>query len=82
MNLLKGLKKENIEALADLWENEDFQKLVELLRINQDNYGKLCLTRPNWESVQPLQWYATAFSIVIKTVENCYLKINKIKRRK
>lgn len=79
MDLLNGLKSETIEALAALWQNPDFQKLVELLRLTQDKYAKLCLTRNSWEEVQKLQWEATGFSIVISTVEQASKKLNKEK---
>jgi mevalonate kinase len=82
MNIIKGLKKENIEALSNLWENEDFKKFVELLRVNQENCAKLCLTRTSMDAVLRLQEEARAYSIIIKIVEDCYLKINNIKRRK
>ena len=82
MNLIKGLKKENIESLASLWENEDFKKLVELLRIMQENCAKLCLTRTEMDSVLRLQEEARAYSIIIKIVENCYKKVNNIKPKR
>ena len=82
MNIIKGLKKENIETLSNLWENEDFKKFVELLRVNQENCAKLCLTRTSMDAVLRLQEEARAYSIIIKIVEDCYLKINNIKRRK
>jgi len=81
MNIIKGLKKENIEALAELWEDKNFQKLVDLMRLNQDNFAKLCLTRPTWQQIQELQWYASGFSLIIKTVESCYKKVNNIRRK-
>lgn len=76
-NLLKGLKKENIEALAELWEDKNFQEFVKVLRINQDNYAKLCLTRTNWEETQKLQWQAYTISLILKTVEEAHQKVNK-----
>jgi hypothetical protein len=79
MNIITGLKNENIEALAELWQDNNFQNLVKLLRLNQDNFAKLCLTRTSWEQIQELQWYASAFSLVIKTVEDCYNKVNRRK---
>jgi len=82
MNIIKGLKKENIEALSNLWENEDFKKFVELLRVNQENCAKLCLTRTSMDAVLRLQEEARAYSIIIKIVEDCYNKVNNIKRRK
>jgi len=85
MNLSQGIKKiENIEALARLWDNEDFKVLVSILRINQENFGKLCLTRNSFDDIKELQWHATVFSTVINTVEDCYDKLNdnKPKRRR
>jgi hypothetical protein len=82
MNLIRGLQKENIEALAELWEDKNFQKLVEILRLNQQNFATMCLTRAKWESVQELQWYASAFSMVIKTVQDAHEKVNNIKPRR
>lgn len=82
MTLSKGLKKENTEALAELWEDKNFKKLVELLRINQENCAKLCLTRTSMDAVLRLQEEARAYSIIIKLVEDCYNKVNNLKRRK
>ena len=84
MNLLKGFKKETIEVLAELWEDPKFQKLVEVLRINQDNCAKACLTRTSMEAILRLQEEARAYSIVIKMVEDAYRKANNLpkKRRK
>jgi hypothetical protein len=76
------LKKETQEKLAELWENENFKELVNLLRLNQDNCAKACLTRNNMDEILRLQEEARAYSIVIKTVENCYLKVNNIKTKK
>lgn len=86
MNLLKGLKKETIEDFAELWENKKFQKLVEVLRINQNNLGKQMLlgriNKDNCEAYREIQDTAATYSLVIKIVEDAYLKVNKIKRRK
>ena len=88
MNLLKGLKKETIEDLAELWQNEKFQKLVEILRINRDNLGKSMLmgriTKENCDSYREVQDTAATYSLIIKIVEDAYNKINGIttKRRK
>jgi hypothetical protein len=76
------LKKETQEMMANLWENENFQGLVALLRLNQDNCAKACLTRNNMDEILRLQEEARAYSIVIKTVEDCYNKVNNIKRSK
>jgi hypothetical protein len=73
----KGLKKETLEKLADLWEEPNFQELVRILRINQDNYAKLCLTRTKWEDVMELQYKASAISTIVKTVEESFKRINK-----
>ena len=81
MDILKGLKTETKETLAELWEDKKFQELVKILRVNQDNYAKLCLTRPNWEEIQKLQWQAYTISLIIKTVEEAYRKVNKIKEK-
>jgi hypothetical protein len=80
--LIKGLKQENIEALANLWENTDFKKFVELLRVNQENCAKLCLTRTSMDAILRLQEEARAYSIIIKLVEDCYLKVNNIKPKR
>jgi len=80
--LIKGLKQENIEALANLWENTDFKKFVELLRVNQENCAKLCLTRTSMDAILRLQEEARAYSIIIKLVEDAYNKVNNLKRRK
>lgn len=77
MNLLKGLKPETIEKLAALRRDKKWKELVKILRLTQDKYAKLCLTRNSWEEVQKLQWEATGMSIVIKTVEQAYNKLNK-----
>ena len=82
MNYLKGLKQESVERLADLWKDENFQDFVRVLRLNQENCAKLCLTRNNMEEIVRLQEEARAYSLVIRTVEDAYLKVNKIKRRK
>ena len=82
MNTTKGIKKENIEALANLWENEDFKKLVEILRVNQENCAKACLTRTSMDAILRLQEEARAYSIIIKVVEDCYRKINNLKKKK
>ena len=83
-NLLKGLKTETIENLAELWEDKKFQELVKILRLNQENFAKLCLTRNRWEDIQQLQWHASAFSLIIKTVEDAARKVENLpkKRRK
>jgi len=85
MELIK-LKKENLEAFAELWIDKNFQKLVEVLRVNQENYGKRMLmgriTRENCEGYREFQDIASAFSIVIKIVEDSFNKVNNIKRRK
>lgn len=86
--LLKGLKKETIEDFAELWEDKRFQKLVEVLRINQENLGKSMLagriTRENCDSYREIQDTAATYSLIIKIVEDSYNKINgvKPKRRK
>ena len=80
--LIKGLKQENIEALANLWENTDFKKFVELLRVNQENCAKLCLTRTSMDAILRLQEEARAYSIIIKLVEDCYSKVNNIKPKR
>lgn len=86
MNLLKGLKPNTIESLANLWTNKDFKELVKVLRINQDNLGKMCLLRRtdknNWEEIRELQDTASAYSLIIKTVEDAYRKENKLKEKK
>ena len=86
ISLIKGLKKENIEALADLWENDNFQKLVELLRLNRENLGKQMLmgriSKDNCDAYREVQDRAATFSLVIKTVESCYNKLNKKKTKK
>ena len=84
MDLLKKLKSETIENLAELWEDKKFQELVKVLRLNQENFAKLCLTRTKWEDIQQLQYYASAFSLIIKTVEDAARKVENLpkKRRK
>lgn len=81
MDLIKGLKSETIEKLADLWINPDFKELIKVLRLTQDKYGKLCLTRntnaSNWLEVRELQDKAAGISLVIKTVEQAFNKLNK-----
>ena len=77
MNLIKNLKQETIEKLSELKANEGWKELVKCLRLTQENYGKLCLTRNSWEEVQKLQWEAAAFSMVIQMVEQAHKKINK-----
>lgn len=80
------LKKENTEALATLWEIPEFQKLVEILRINQENYSKRMLggriNKDNFEIYREYQDTASAFSLVIKIVEDAYCKVNNIRRKK
>ena len=80
--LIKGLKKENIEAIANLWENSDFKRFVEILRVNQENCAKLCLTRTSMDAILRLQEEARVYSIIIKIVEDCYNKVNNIKEKK
>lgn len=80
IGLLQGLKPETIESLANLKGNKDYKKLVEVLRLTQDKYAKLCVTRNSWEEVQKLQWETAGISIVIQTVEQAYLKLNKEKK--
>ena len=82
METIQKLKKENIEALATLWEDKNFQKLVGLLRLNQENCAKLCLTRTSMDAILRLQEEARAYSIIIKTVEDAYNKINNIKPKR
>ncbi len=84
MSLATKIKKETQEKLSDLWENENFQEFVKLLRLNQDNCAKACLTRNNMDEILRLQEEARAYSIVIRTVEDCYNQVNgvKTKRRK
>ena len=77
MNLTKDLKHDTIEALATLKTIKNWKELVRILRLTQDKYAKLCLTRNSWEEVQKLQWEAAGISIVIKTVEESYNKLNK-----
>jgi len=77
IGLLQGLKPETIESLANLKGNKDYKKLVEVLRLTQDKYAKLCITRNSWEEVQKLQWETAGISIVIQTVEQAYNKLNK-----
>lgn len=87
-DLIKKLKTETVEDLAELWENEQFQKLVEVLRINQENLGKQMLlgriTKDNCDSYREVQDTAATYSLVIKIVQDCYDKVNlvKPKRRK
>lgn len=76
MNLTNDLKQETIEALADLAINKNFKTLVEVLRLTQDRWAKLCLTRSTWEEVQKLQWQASGLSIVIRLVEEAHEKLN------
>jgi len=86
ISLLKGLKKETIEELAELWEIKQFKKLVEILRINQENLGKQMLmgriTRENCDTYREVQDTAATYSLIIRIVEDAYNKINNIKRRK
>jgi hypothetical protein len=86
ISLLKGLKKETIEELAELWEIKQFKKLVEILRINQENLGKQMLmgriTRENCDNYRELQDTAATYSLIIKIVEDAYKKVNNIKRKK
>jgi len=77
IGLLQGLKPETIESLANLKGNKDYKRLVEVLRLTQDKYAKLCVTRNSWEEVQKLQWETAGISIVIQTVEQAYNKLNK-----
>ena len=82
MDYSKKLKKPSIEALADLWADKNFQELVRVLRINQENCAKACLTRTNMESVIRLQEEARAYSLVVKTVEDAYRKVNKLSKKR
>jgi len=82
MEIIQKLKKENIEALATLWEDKNFQKLVELLRLNQENCAKLCLTRTSMDAILRLQEEARAYSIIIKMVEESFNKVNNIKPKR
>lgn len=73
--------------MAELWEEKKFQKLVEVLRINQGNFANRMLagriSRDNYESYRELQDTASSFSVVIKIVEDCFYRENpKLKRRK
>ena len=77
ISLLQGIKPETIESLANLKGNKDYKKLVEVLRLTQDKYAKLCITRNTWEEVQKLQWETAGISIVIQTVQQAYDKLNK-----
>jgi hypothetical protein len=74
------IKTEIQEKLAELWDNDNFKELVGLLRLNQENCAKACLTRNNMDEILRLQEEARAYSIVIKTVEDCYNKVNNIKK--
>ena len=76
MKTTNELKHDTIEKLATLWTNNEFKELVKCLRLTQDKYAKLCLTRSSWEDVQRLQWEAAGISIVIKTVEDAFNKVN------
>jgi len=86
ISLLKGLKTETIEELAELWEIKQFKKLVEILRINQENLGKQMLlgriNKENCESYREVQDTAATYSLIIKIVEDAYNKVNNLKRRK
>ena len=86
MDLLKGLKSPTIEQLAELWENNNFQELVKVLKLNQENYGKRMLigriTENNWKDYRETQDLAYAFSLIIKTVESAYQKVNNIKPKR
>lgn len=86
ISLIRGLKKDNIEALGELWEDENFQKLVSLLRLNQENLGKKMLagrmTQENLSSYRELQDTAASFSLVIKTVEQCNKKLRRKKNER
>ena len=81
MNLIKGLKHDTIEKLADLWSNKNFQELVRILRNNRDLTAKRILVSrtngENWFEVHDAQERAEAFAVVIKMVEQAYKKINK-----
>ena len=81
--LLKGLKIESIESLAELWTDKRFQELVRLLHLQQENWAKYLLSSPaDVDTLKELQWKATAFSLVIKTVEEAFNKVNQIKPKK
>lgn len=82
-NLLKGLKTESIESLSELWIDKRFKELVRLLHLQQENWAKYLLLSPaSIDTLKELQWKATAFSLVIKTVEAAYNKVNSIKPKK
>jgi len=77
MNLSKELKHETVEKLSELRQDKNWKELVRILRLTQDKYAKLCLTRNTWDEIQKLQYKAVGISIVIKTVEESYNKLNK-----
>ena len=82
-DLLKGLKTASIESLAELWTDKRFQELVRLLHLQQENWAKYLLLSPaSADTLKELQWKATAFSLVIKTVEEAYNKVNQIKPKR
>lgn len=82
MNLIKGLRGDTLENLAELWENKNFQEFVALLRLNIDNFGKMCLIRNDINHIRELQYKASSFATIIKIVEDAYEKVNnKPKRR-
>lgn len=76
------LKKELQEKLAVLWEDENFKEFVNLLRLNQDNCAKACLTRNNMGEILRLQEEARAYSVIIRTVEECHNKVNNLKPKR
>ena len=83
MDLLKGLKTASIESLSELWTDKRFKELVRLLHLQQENWAKYLLLSPaSIDTLKELQWKATAFSIVIKTVESAYEKVNNIKHKR
>ena len=76
MEVTNSLKHETLEKLATLWVNPDFKELVRILRLTQDKYAQLCLTRNNMDEIRELQYKAAGISVVIKTVEEANKKIN------
>jgi len=81
MEFIKGLKSEQIEALADLWKDKNFKILKEVLEARIRTLATYNLKPFNWETTQDIRWEATSCLRPIKIVEQAFKKVNKIKEK-
>ncbi len=74
MILINKISDENLEALAGLWSNKDFQILVKLLKKRRENLAWDCLAREA-DIIQINQIEARLINNLIKAVEEASKKV-------